>query len=466
MTAFSRTSHGLPFGRLLSIRRRHLDLAGLELPVTRLAIFFSVFPSLRLPNLFFTLSDLIFCLSAAMLLLSGRLRFAPMGPLTVPWMCAFALFGGGMIVSSLLGAEPERVLIVVGQYAFAYVVLAYIIVRTDETITDAFIKSFVLGTVCVNAYGLVMLFTGADDQFQLVTGSGRLASFMSNPNANANIIGLTLPFVLYLWFARKWRLAYVVGSLSILAYSLVATSSVGGLLWSLTGVAVFIALTMSWRVLVGLLVCLAVVIPLLGNYASSILPEAFQTRVLGAAESGDIEEAGTFSYRMQLIHQALDVVGDQLLVGLGADQYRLHNGSDVPVHDVYLLLWAEGGLPALIGWLMLPQIIVLCALWVFGRPGGRLIAATVLAVALVFLLAATGSAHMYGRFWVVPLHLATALLMISWSGLRQPGPAGPTRQRGPRVVARRLRPAGDAAPIPREPRRPGAAGTSAPHASP
>jgi hypothetical protein len=452
MTTFSRTSHSLPLGRLLSIRRRHFDFAALELPVTRLAIFFSVFPSLRPPNLFFTLSDLIFCLSATMLLLSGRLRFAPMGPLTVPWMCAFALFGGGMIVSSLLGAEPERVLIVVGQYAFAYILLAYIIVRTDETIIDAFIKAFVLGTVCVNAYGLVMFFTGADDQFQFVTGSGRLASFMSNPNANANIIGLTLPFVLYLWFSRKWRLAYVLSSLAILAYSLVATSSVGGLLWSLTGVAVFIALTMNWRVLVGLLVCLAVAIPLLANYGESVLPQAFQTRVLGAAESGDMEQAGTFSYRMRLIHQALDVVGDQLLVGLGADQYRVHNGSGVPVHDVYLLLWAEGGLPALIGWLMLPQIIALCALWVFGRPGGRLIAATVLAVVLVFLLAATGNAHMYGRFWVVPLHLATALLMVSWSGPRQPATAAPGPQRGPRSAARRLPLAGDQTPIPREPR--------------
>jgi hypothetical protein len=122
---------------------------------------------------------------------------------------------------------------------------------------------------------------------------------------------------------------------------------------------------------------------------------------------------------MGLIHEALDVVDDQLLVGLGVDQYRVKSELGAPVHDVYLLLWAEGGLPALIGWLMLPQIIALTALWVFLRPGGRLIAATVLAVVAVFLLAATGNAHMYGRFWVVPLHLCTALLMVSWARRRR-----------------------------------------------
>jgi hypothetical protein len=92
-----------------------------------------------------------------------------------------------------------------------------------------------------------------------------------------------------------------------------------------------------------------------------------------------------------------------------------------PVHNAYLLLWAEGGLPALIGWLMLPQIIALTALCVFRQPGGRLITAAVLAVVAVFLLDATGNAHMYGRYWTVPLHLCTGLLMVAWAA-RRPRP--------------------------------------------
>jgi hypothetical protein len=265
MTAFSRTDHVSPVGRLLTIRHRRFDFAALELPVTRLAIFFSVFPELRPAEVFFTYSDILFCLSAVLLLLSRRLRFAPLGPLTVPWMVAFAILSAGLIVSSLLGKAPERALVVVGQYAFAYVLLAYILVRSDESVVDALIKSFVLGTVCVNAYGLGVYFFGVDETFRFVTGAGRLQSFMGNPNANANVIALTLPLLLYLWFARKWRHVYVLASLAILAYALVATSSVGGLLWSMAGVAVFIALAINWRVVVGIVVCIAVAIPLLEN---------------------------------------------------------------------------------------------------------------------------------------------------------------------------------------------------------
>jgi hypothetical protein len=450
MTTFSRTSQVSPFGRLLTIRRWHFDFAALELPVTRLAIFFSVYPSLRPAEVFFTYSDILFCLSGVLLLLSGRLRFAPMGPVTVPWLVAFAVLSCGLIVSSLLGRAPERVIVVLGQYAFAYILLVYIIVRTDESIVDSFIKTFVLGTVCVNAFGLAIYFFGVDETFRFVTGSGRLASFMDNPNANANVIALTLPLLLYLWFARKWRRVYVLVSLAILAYALVATSSVGGLLWSLAGVAVFMVLTINWRVVVGVTVCIAVAIPLLEKYGSTVLPETFQVRVLEAMQSGDMASAGTFSYRMGLIHEALDVVEDRLLLGIGADQYRVTSELGAPVHDAYLLLWAEGGLPALIGWLMLPQIIALTALWVFGRPGGRLSAATALAVIAVFLLAAIGNSHMYGRYWVVPLHLCTGLLMISWGGRRRLPPGAPAVRRGPAAGQPSKRRTASASPL-REP---------------
>ena len=55
-------------------------------------------------------------------------------------------------------------------------------------------------------------------------------------------------------------------SLAILAYALVATSSVGGLLWSLAGLAVFMMLAINWRLLVGIAVFLVLALPLLELY--------------------------------------------------------------------------------------------------------------------------------------------------------------------------------------------------------
>ena len=210
-----------------------------------------------------------------------------------------------------------------------------------------------------------------------------------------------------------------------------ATSSVGGLLWSLAGLAVFIVLAINWRLLVGIAVFLAVALPLLEIYGPLVLPETFQVRVLQALEAGDLQQAGTFSSRMGLIHEALEVVDERLLFGMGVDQYRAKSEMGAPVHDIYLLLWAEGGLPALIGWLMLPQLIALTALRMLGRrPRGRLIGATTLAVVTVFLLAATGSAHMYARFWVVPLHLCLALLVTSSITRPAPPPGSPSAPGG------------------------------------
>ncbi|MEM7021961.1 MAG: O-antigen ligase family protein, partial [Pseudomonadota bacterium] len=374
----SRTSDVSPIGRLLTIRRRRFDLLAIEPFVTRMAIFFCMMPLFRPVEELLTWSDLIFCISAVLLLLSGRMRLSPLGPATVPWLSAFALFAVGMLVSSLLGYEPIRAVIVLGQYFFAYILLAYILVRTVEAMVDRFIKAFVVGTVSLSAYGLAVYWSGTDVDFEYVTGSGRLGSLMGNPNANANIIGLTVPFVLYLWYSKKLGTLLVGATLAILGTALVATSSVGGLLWTSTGIAVFVALTVNWRVLVGAVICLAVAIPLAAKYGESVLPKTFQTRVLGAAQSGDMGQAGTFSYRMGLIHEAMDMADETMLLGIGADQFRVKSVSGQPVHNAYLLIWTEGGLPSLIGWLMLPQIVILSAFWVYVRPGGRIPAATAL----------------------------------------------------------------------------------------
>src|SRR3546814_3333097 len=47
---------------------------------------------------------------------------------------------------------------------------------------------------------------------------------------------------------------------------------------------------------------------------------------------------------------------DTMFVGIGVDQYRVVSPTQVPVHNMYLLLWAEGGLLALLGWMLLLTI--------------------------------------------------------------------------------------------------------------
>src|SRR3546814_9093169 len=82
------------------------------------------------------------------------------------------------------------------------------------------------------------------------------------------------------------------------------------------------------------------------------LPEVFQGRVGEALETGDMSQAGTFTGRMDLILEAWEIVEDTMFVGIGVDQYRVVSPTQVPVHNHYLLLWAEGGLLALLRWML------------------------------------------------------------------------------------------------------------------
>src|SRR3546814_3033601 len=69
-----------------------------------------------------------------------------------------------------------------------------------------------------------------------------------------------------------------------------------------------------------------------------------------------MSQAGTFTGRMDLILEAWEIVEDTMFVGIGVDQYRVVSPTQVPVHNMYLLLWAEGGLLALLGWMLLLTI--------------------------------------------------------------------------------------------------------------
>src|SRR3546814_14522839 len=79
------------------------------------------------------------------------------------------------------------------------------------------------------------------------------------------------------------------------------------------------------------------------------LPKAFQERVGNAVESGDINQAGTFLNRSQLMEEAWGFAEDYTVIGMGVDRYRELSAYDNPVHNLFLLIWNEGGAIAFCG---------------------------------------------------------------------------------------------------------------------
>lgn len=413
----------------------------LERTIVIAAVFLALFPTWRHPALFFTLSDFLFCVGLLLLIARRGLPGAPFGVLTPFWYLCCALFVAGLVASSLIGGEPERGLIVPAQYLFAYLVLPFLLMEPDRAATVTLIKTFVFGVVFVNVFSMFLYYIDYKGGVPFitadyVTGSGRLGAFLEDPNKNSALIALTCPFLLYLWFSGALRIYYALPALVALMAALIMASSVGGLLASVLSVLVFLLASGSLRVLfqaiLGLAACGAIVF----IWANQELPSVFEARVLGAVRSGDIGQAGTFSERWELMEEAWGMVDQTLLFGVGADQYRVISAHGMPVHNVYLLVWAEGGLPALLGWLGLLATAFVSAAYVYRATPHRLIGGLGFAIALVFAFVGMSNAHMYDRSWAIPLELALALVVAALSE-RQPD-ADEFRAPPPAASRRRL----------------------------
>jgi len=106
------------------------------------------------------------------------------------------------------------------------------------------------------------------------------------------------------------------------------------------------------------------------------------------------------------------------LIGIGPDQYRVQSEMRAPVHNVYLLLWTEGGILSLIGFILILLGAIGCALTSLFDRINRAFAAAIFANVTMFMFAANALPHVYSRFWVVPIVLPMAL--ACYSAIRGP----------------------------------------------
>ncbi len=397
-----------------------LTRVGLERILVSAAVFFAHFPLWRHSAVFFTVSDLLFCLALLTIVLTRGVPRAPLGALMPYWLGACALLVVPLVGSSLINGVPTRGLIVIAQYLFSFALLPFVIMGRDHAATIDLAKVFVAGSFVANLVGVAFYYAEFDGGFLYVSGAGRLAGFVGDPNGNAHMLALTCPLVVYLWLSGRMALYYVVPVLLVLAVALVLTSSNNGLALTALGLSTFLVTLRDLRYLGRALAGLAVCLVLIFAWGSFWLPETFEQRVLGAVRSGSLDEAGTFEGRVALMKEAIELIDDTMLVGLGVDQYRVLSRFGAPVHNTFLLIWTEGGLPALIGWLCLLIMVVAGALLIAGR---RLDGALGCAVGLVFACIGFTTSHTYGRHLVVPVHLAMALVLASVAARGRSAPA-------------------------------------------
>ncbi|WEX75616.1 O-antigen ligase domain-containing protein [Sinorhizobium numidicum] len=345
-----------------------------------------------------------------------------MGVVAFFWVSAFLLISSGIYLSSLFIGDATRGVILIMQYFFCFILLPHALMQRDENEAYRLIIIFILGVLALDIHGIVTFYTvGYSPESQVVTGALRLATLMGAANAAASLNAMTI--VILLWLRTIGRISFLpfLCILSTMILALVLTSSNTGLIAVTTGTLIYFAVTFRPGLLVRIVpaIVLAVAFFLLGG--ANYLPATFHKRVLAAVLEGDITEAGTFTDRAALNYEALEMIGSRgfSLLGIGADQFRLASFHEVPVHNTFLILWVEGGVLSLAGWMLMSSMGIIVWLLAWRRnviPHGR---AAVLVCFVVFVTVASATAHIYSRHWYTVLLLTMQPTIIALSQYRQ-----------------------------------------------
>lgn len=393
-------------------------------------------------NINFTISDAAFVVVLLGLIGTSRLNLAPFAGLSAAWLFSLILMLGALFVSTLVNGEITRWLIVALQYSFAYLLLPMMLASFGHKTLQRCVVFYILGVTFSQAVGNIanIFFDYTDTAPYLgnnfITGMGRLGAFSGNANNNSAMSGFALVLLFYVVDRRLMNPLLSLVCALFLLWGLLSSASFGGFVICLSASALVMLVRWPQRAIFAFLIIFAI-----GSaYISSglPLPAPFEQRVLGALSGGGLEEAGTFTGRMELAEEAWRIAEDTLFIGLGADSFRVISMHQAPVHVFPLLLLTEAGLLGLIGF-----VALLGLMWFRGLSGisddpqKGIICVGVL---LIFSLFTLTVPHMYARLWLAPIFLA--LLTCLKKEPRQSG-SSPTRRhekQGPEAFPHRARP--------------------------
>jgi len=374
----------------------------------------------------------------------ARRRDAAWGSVRIP---REVLLGGGAfaaaaLLSVLASEDVGRSAVELAAYGVNAVLFALLVfhVRTREALFTC-VRAWEIGVVIAvlgSVAGVALLFAG-NLETPLTEGPKLASTFKKSGQLSAYL----LPSFPLLWFARRElstsrRARALRGLLIAAAYaSLVATGSRTGLA---LGTAILAALFAgSWlRTLLGrqtllrlgvAVAALAAVVPAAGDLASR-LPYSFQRAFSVLDGVSSLERMSpTRYYQFQGWQVA---AAERPWLGVGTGDFKTRATSLVPaawhaheVHNTYLGVWAETGIPGIAALAVLYLGILRAAWQVIGR-GDRSIAALGFA-----LLVALGVLYLYGisNFGLRMRHLWCVFGLVVAAGnvvLREgarPGPA-------------------------------------------
>jgi O-antigen ligase len=379
------------------------------------AVFFSPINYLRIQTFYFTLSDALSCICLCVMLFNRSINVRPMGAATPYWIVGLIMLVGGLVISSTIGGDGARGLVFVGQYIFAYILLMFMIGDRPEEEVIKLVKVFIISIFVMCVHGIYVIDYVGEKNTAFVSGSGRLGGFVERENQFAALTSLSIPFLF--WYSSKRKLNPIITLfvLLVILYANTLTASNTGVGSAFLVIMIFFVATITWSRLILGAVSVGLIVLAAGTWGHEFLPDVFQRRVLGAVESGDVTQAGTFDHRVELIQEAIGMTRQTTFLGVGADQYIAHGSLGQQVHNTYLLLWVEGGFISTLGIVVMVCVGLYAAMAAARVKGGWISAVCTFSVIAVFAIMMNALTHVYGRFYSVPILLS---ISISFSCVR------------------------------------------------
>lgn len=392
-------------------RPDHRDLANdrLTFRLSAAVVFLSPFNVIRTPGIFFTAADLVTLLGFFVLLSGKRLPLAPLGRLTPAWHVAFLALSGGLILGSIVNHRLVAAVPVILQYGFAMIILPWVLGGGTIERARRLLMVWVIGMVVVALHGVYVMEFATNPSVDFVSPSGRLRGLLERETELGAILAMAVVATAYLASQQLLSLGVSLLFTTILLYGIVLTASNTGILALASGLIPFTLLQRSrpYLLFLGVIFAIVLVVPYISK--DGFLPQSFTDRVVGALTTGDLEQAGTFSDRVDLTREGWQVSQEHVLIGLGAEGFREVSSYGQPVHNTYVLLLVEGGVLSLAGLCAVLGVLLIRGATLWLDNSTRNLGAFVIATAVLYGVALNAFPHIYARFYFVPLVLVTAL---------------------------------------------------------
>ena len=377
------------------------------------AVFLSPMTYLRTDIVFFTLSDLVASAAFVVMIANRRVPLRPFADMTSFWLFSVLLLCSGLIAGSLLNGDPLTGAVGVIQYVFSFVCIPLLLLGRPARETMFLCKVMAFSLVFVMLHGVLYSVFSPDDA-RFFSRNGRLTGLIERENGVGLLAGVGIVYVMWLYFISQISGIVFLALVAPVAYGLLLSASNSGFIVAVVGIFGISFFHGSAKHILAFIGIGALALAALFLFGQYFLPEVFQERVYGALTTGDSSEAGTFDGRLLLIQEAIYLIDRSIWLGAGVDQHRLISQYGAPVHNTYLLLFSEGGLVSLLGFVCLLLTLAFVGWRSFSNPDTRWSGVLMFTILLMFAVALNGVTHVYGRFLSVPLLLPAAICLSGY----------------------------------------------------